>query len=131
VQEFIALQLMYEVRRKLGVTPHWPGDEWGHGEAGHREWLDQFTEDLTADQLQALVVKVQVPGKPSQRCPCGSGKRFGNCHKDWLKALRRVWSDPVVRKTVLSLLKERREAISANSPRKESREYSASESIGP
>jgi hypothetical protein len=119
VQEFIALQLMYEVRRKLGVTPYWPGDEWGHGEAGHREWLEQHTVGLNADQLQALLFRVQVRGKASQRCPCGSGKRLGNCHKDWLKVLRRVWSDPAVVSASYRLLKERREAISTDSPGKE------------
>jgi hypothetical protein len=119
VQEFIALQLMYEVRRKLSVMPRWPGEDWSHGDAGHREWLEKVTAGLDADQLQALLVRVQVPGKASQRCPCGSGKRLGNCHKDWLKALRRVWSDPAVRRTTLYLLKERRETISTDSPSKD------------
>jgi len=111
VQEFLALQVMYEVRLHHGVRPYWPGEQWAHGQDGHRQWLEQHTANLSADQLQALLGNVAVPRKPGRRCPCGSGKRLGNCHKEWLRQLRHVWTDTSVSSAAYQLLKDRREAL--------------------
>lgn len=109
VQEFLGLQLMYEVRQKHNVEPNWPGDAWGHGNAGHQEWIDQTTSQLTPNQLQRLLGEVSYPGRPGRRCPCGSGRRLGNCHKQWLTDVRKSWADrPSARLTAYRVLKERR-----------------------
>lgn len=111
VQEFLTLQLMYEVRRKHGIEPYWPGDAWGHGQDGHREWVEQTTEPLNDSALHNLLQAVRHPGKPSRRCPCGSGRRLGHCHKKWLRTVRRVWQDrPSAREAAYQVLETRRAA---------------------
>lgn len=113
VQEFLTLQLRYEARRKHGVEPHWPGEAWGHGDDGHREWFEQTTADQDAAALQRLLGAVRHPGKPGRRCPCGSGRRLGHCHKKWLRTVRRVWQDrPATRAVAYEVLEMRRAASS-------------------
>lgn len=115
VQEFIYLQLMYEVRRKHGVEPYWPGDAWGHGNDGHREWIEQTTAALDPVALQRLLGAVKHPGKLSRRCPCGSGRRLGNCHKQWLRDVTHTWQTrPPARFDAYQVLEERRAAPPAS-----------------
>jgi hypothetical protein len=56
VQEFLVLQLIYDVRRKHGRRPYWPGAHWGHGADGHREWLagdDRRSDDRPTRRLDS------------------------------------------------------------------------------
>lgn len=115
VQEFLALQLMYETRRKHDVQPHWPGEAWDHGENGHGEWIESETADLDAAALQRLLGAVPHPGKPSRPCPCGSGVRLGHCHKKWLRSVQRTWRDrPAARRAAYQVLENRRAAKSTS-----------------
>lgn len=108
VQEFLTLQLMYETRRKHGVEPHWPGQAWGHGDDGHREWFELTTAEVDAHALQRLLGAVRHPGKPGRRCPCGSGRRLGHCHKKWLRTVRRIWQDrPATREVAYQVVEMR------------------------
>ena len=109
VQEFLALQLMYETRSARGVHPFWPGPAWSHGGHGYVEWAREQAAGLSADQFQALLTKVYARGQSGRRCPCGSSKRLGNCHKKWLKTMRDAWADPSARAGSYQVLKEKRE----------------------
>lgn len=112
IQEFLGLQLMYEARRKHGIQPYWPGEAWHHGVDGQLEWMRAQSASLSADQLQRLLRAVSNDGKASRRCPCGSGKRLGNCHKTWIKTVRSTWiKDPSARISAYRVLKERREHV--------------------
>lgn len=112
VQEFILLQLAYEVKKRLDIQPHWPGNEWDHGDGGHRQWFSETTASLTPDQFEALLNSVTTTNTSAgYRCPCGSGKRSGNCHKRWIKNLRRTTRDnPAVLRVGREFLQEWREA---------------------
>ena len=92
VQEFIGLQLQYEARERRGIKPFWPGPQWGHGDDGFREWFAEQTTTLTAVRLRNVLKDVYRTGKAGRRCPCGSRKRFSNCHKQFLRDLRVAWS---------------------------------------
>ena len=92
VQEFIGLQLQYEARERRGIEPFWPGPQWGHGADGFREWFMEETRTLSAVRLGNVLRDVYRNGKAGRRCPCGSGKRFSNCHKQFLRDLRLAWS---------------------------------------
>jgi len=81
VREFILLQLAYETRKRLDITPHWRGNEWDHGDCGHGQWFSETTTSLTPDQFEALLASVTTNTSGGYRCPCRSGKRLGNCHK--------------------------------------------------
>jgi hypothetical protein len=114
VQEFIGLQLQYEAREHRGIEPFWPGSQWRHGAAGFREWFTEETRKLTAVQLENVLRDVYRNGKAGRRCPCSSGKRFSNCHKQFLRDLRVAWSViPTARAISYAELGARRAAWSA------------------
>lgn len=109
VQEFIDLQLKYEARERHGIEPFWPGPQWGHGADGFREWFIEETRTLSAAGLGNVLRDVYRNGKAGRRCPCGSGKRFSNCHKLFLRHLRNAWSViPPARKISYAELEARR-----------------------
>jgi len=108
VREFLRLQLTYETRVRRGKVPHWPGPEWGHGDDGYDEWARENLADLDADQIRTLLRLVEhPPRRAGERCACGSGRRFGNCHKDVVRDLRAAWHDGDALAACLRLLKER------------------------
>lgn len=112
VREFILLQLTYEARKRLDIKPHWRGNEWGHGDGGHRQWFSETTVSLTPDQFEALLDSVTTNTSGGYRCPCKSGKRLGNCHKRWIRNLRRTARDnPAVLRIGREFLREWREAV--------------------
>jgi len=90
VREFIVLQLMYEDRLRRGRTPTWPGPAWGHGEKGHREWVRNQTAGLTAQVVAGLANAAINHRHSGSRCPCGSGRSFGQCHAGWVVVMRRA-----------------------------------------
>lgn len=108
VREFLRLQVIYETRVRRGKVPHWPGPEWGHGEDGYDEWARENFADLDADQIRTLLRLVgEPPRRAGARCACGSGRRFGNCHKGVVRELRAAWDDRDARSACLRFLKER------------------------
>lgn len=110
LQEFLALQLMYDARKKHNIVPHWAGEEWEHGSEGHRQWFRETAGDLNSKQFEALLKATREATNPGYRCPCGSGKRLGNCHKRWIKQMRRtVASHPYVIQIAYSYLHELKE----------------------
>ena len=111
VQEFIGLQVQYEARERRGIVPFWPGPQWGHGADGFREWFAEETRTLSAVRLGNVLRDVYRNGKAGRRCPCGSGKRFGNCHKQFVRDLRVAWSAiPTARPISYAELEARRAA---------------------
>jgi hypothetical protein len=90
VREFIVLQLMYEDRLRRGLAPAWPGPAWGHGDQGHREWVRTQTVDLPKQAVAGLVNAAINQRHPGSRCPCGSGRSFGQCHAQWVAVMRRA-----------------------------------------
>ncbi|MEU4523983.1 SEC-C metal-binding domain-containing protein [Amycolatopsis sp. NPDC024027] len=97
VCEFVRLQVMYEERRMRGVEPHWPWTDWEHGGAGYEQWFRENSVGLVPDQLEKLIEAVGAHPRRAAKCPCGSGKKLGNCHKKWLATVRRsVRDDPTV-----------------------------------
>ncbi|SFB59088.1 hypothetical protein SAMN05216266_12333 [Amycolatopsis marina] len=116
VEEFLVLQRLYDVRRKHNILPHWPGEEWAHGTEGHKQWFRETTADLTANQLEHLLTAAETPARPGYRCPCGSGKRVGNCHKRWIRSLRRTMiKHPGISIIAHEYLEEQRDADSPKS----------------
>jgi hypothetical protein len=85
VREFLILQVMFDDRTRRGVEPAWPGDAWGHGAKGGREWVLQEASDIDRHSLRRLLHATAVcrPHRGS-RCPCGSGRAFKDCHAQWV-----------------------------------------------
>jgi hypothetical protein len=77
------------------LTGRYPGPEYHHGEDGVRQFLKEKHAQLTRHLPPALAHAV-LPGVPMppdrQRCPCGSGMRFGKCHKEAVRTARRELS---------------------------------------
>ncbi len=95
VREFLDLQRTYMVRKKFDMKPYWVGPEWAHGDAAYEQWARETADGLTAVQIKALMRWVlRSPARQSVRCACGSGSRYGNCHKGWVKDLRYALEDP-------------------------------------
>lgn len=70
----------------------YPGPAYAHGDDGVREYLRELHAAATRE-LPAALARVARPGVPlppdRQRCPCGSGRRFRNCHKNEVKEARK------------------------------------------
>jgi len=95
--DFVRLQIMYEERRRREVKPCWLWADWAHGRAGYEQWFHENTVGLTPDQFGKLLEAVRTPPRRTGKCPCGSGKKLGNCHKKWLATVRRsARNDPAI-----------------------------------
>ena len=89
VRGFIFKQLVYEERKRQGHPHPWPGDEWGHGNEGHVEWLEERLGDLEAESIQRLRPFLTTSRLATKkRCPCGSGRKAGGCHKPVVDEIR-------------------------------------------
>ena len=78
VREFLLLQLMFDSRSRRNLLPFWPGEQWGHGPDGHRQWLREQVGGLNADQLRRLLREAGAERRrpPASPCPCGSGLSY-------------------------------------------------------
>jgi hypothetical protein len=92
VREFLALQCIYEVRKRLGIDPSWPGQEWAHALKAHHQWLREALGDIPDYALPTLLPYLTGARRctPGQRCPCGSGRRAKDCHRRQLIDLTRL-----------------------------------------
>lgn len=89
VRGFIFKQLVYQDRKRQGHPHPWPGDEWGHGNEGHLEWLEERLGDLESASLERFrpfLTTSRLAAK--KQCPCGSGQRAGQCHKQIADEIR-------------------------------------------
>jgi len=103
VRSFIVLQLAYEDRVRLGITPAWPGSEWGHGFQGHEQWVREQIGDLSPQVVRLLIGQAasRAHGMP---CPCGSHRLFAACHQGWARHLLAVARrEPAVKMALASL----------------------------
>ncbi|MEZ5736675.1 MAG: SEC-C domain-containing protein [Novosphingobium sp.] len=67
----------------------WPFGERSHYHAGMREaYSEMFDVPVDADFLRLVEILRGGPIKGHHPCPCGSGRRFRDCHRDHLNALR-------------------------------------------
>ncbi|MEV6827778.1 hypothetical protein [Amycolatopsis sp. NPDC051102] len=112
VCQFVRLQVMYEERRRRGIEPHWRWADWEHGTAGYEQWFRENSVGLVPDQLEKLLDAVRARPRGAGKCPCGSGKKLGNCHKRWLAIVRRsAMSDPALLTAGYVCLESWREAV--------------------
>jgi hypothetical protein len=87
-------------------TKRYPGPVYGHGDAGVREFLREVHANVTRDLPPALV-NAAWPGvalPPNRQwCGCGSGRRFGECHKAAVKEARKrmAASGPPPHRTII------------------------------
>ncbi|WP_328296190.1 hypothetical protein OG218_26435 [Kineococcus sp. NBC_00420] len=88
IREFITLQITCEDRIARDITPHWPGQEWGHGDEGYREWVRQHVDGLTTSQVARFALALDSPPFPRMPCPCGGRRKLADCHRQWFQALR-------------------------------------------
>lgn len=82
-QFFLAQSLV-----ELGES--WPFGQWSHGPKGRLEyyqWLLSTTDVSIVRKTLGLLAKVDF--KPHVDCPCGSGRRAGECCSSRLRSLRR------------------------------------------
>jgi hypothetical protein len=109
VREFLLLQMIYEDRIRRGIQPLWPGPAWGHGNAGHAQWLQEQVAGLNPKQLSSLLPYLRGRQRLAggQRCPCGSGQRAAMCHRPWVGQMRDTLTRyPAVRTALDELLKD-------------------------
>jgi SEC-C motif len=92
VREFLHLQCIYEVRKRLGVDPLWPGKEWDHALKAHHQWLREALGGIPDEALSALLPYLTGARRctPGQRCPCGSGRPAKDCHRRQLIELSQL-----------------------------------------
>lgn len=107
VRQFIRLQLMYEARRKHGVTPHWPGQEWKHGNDGHKQWIIESTRKLKRTQIKSLLDAVRANLPTDSPCPCGSRRPLKKCHNHWFQKAKRAAKDPHFLKLAYQVLRSK------------------------
>ncbi|WNB85771.1 SEC-C metal-binding domain-containing protein [Cellulomonas sp. ATA003] len=88
IREFITLQIICEGRIARQIAPCWPGEQWGHGNDGYREWLREHVEGLTPLQVGRFSAALSKPPLARAACPCGGGRNFGRCHATWFRALQ-------------------------------------------
>lgn len=91
VRGFIFKQLIYQDRVRRGVpkAQAWPGPAWTHGKQGHTEWIQEQLGALDSARLRRLLPYL-LSNRLSynKRCPCGSGKKAGRCHRDAAERIR-------------------------------------------
>lgn len=109
VREFFLLQVLYDDNLRRGRTPTWEGPAWGHGLAGHQEWVREQIEGLDARALSGLYRALRKAPHPGARCPCHSGRKVRDCHAEWLRRMRHAStvSDQVLAEVAVAW-KERR-----------------------
>ena len=83
VHEFFLSQFWYE------LNGEWPFGEWSHGLEGLREaYAEIFENPRDGTRLRAyLEVLSRERPKGHWPCPCGSGRRLRNCHRERVIAL--------------------------------------------
>ena len=111
VREFIVLQLMYEQRRRLNITPRWAGPEWPHGVDGHKQWVRELLAEHPPCDLHLLLRDIAGGSRgtsPDKPCPCRSGRSYRRCHRPVVEVLRRGKKDRYVNAALAEILKESR-----------------------
>ena len=69
-------------------TGKWPFGEWAHGDAGVLQYYIDRLKVLSLKELMELVLLSQYSSPSRQwRCPCGSQKRYRDCHWVYMKPL--------------------------------------------
>jgi hypothetical protein len=91
VRGFIFKQLIYQDRVRRGVpkTQAWPGSAWAHGQQGHLQWIKEQLGPLSLAEFRRLLPYLFGSRLSyNKRCPCGSGKKAGLCHRDAAERIR-------------------------------------------
>ena len=113
---FIRKQLIYEHRKARGHPKPWPGPAWHHGRKGYMEWLNESLAELGPDDLRRLRPFTTVrPLAANKSCPCGSGKKARECHREMTERLRTSENRVEINRALDELI-ERREADDRRSP---------------
>lgn len=106
VRGFISKQLIYQDRVRRGVpkTQAWPGSAWAHGQQGHVQWIKEQLGPLGPAELRQLLPYL-LGNRLSynKRCPCGSGKKAGRCHRDAAERIREALRAQELRQAVEDL----------------------------
>lgn len=110
VRGFIFKQLTYEDRKRQGHPHPWPGPEWAHGEDGHVEWLQERLGSLNSDSLRRFRPFLTTSRLASKKqCPCGSGRKAGQCHRQVVDEIRTAMSPDLMNALDRFLEKRRNE----------------------
>jgi hypothetical protein len=106
VRGFIFKQVIYQDRVGAGVpkAQAWPGPAWAHGQQGHVQWIREQLGPLSPAGLRRLLPYL-LGNRLSynKRCPCGSGKKAGLCHRDAAERIREALHVQDLRKAVEEL----------------------------
>lgn len=82
----------------------WPYGEWAHGDAGRRDWFNEFIQAQSRETAWAyLAVLALEEIKGHTACPCGSGRRVRDCHRVLLQRLRHVLPPRAARKILVDV----------------------------
>jgi hypothetical protein len=78
------------VRRGVPKAQAWPGSAWAHGKQGHIEWIQEQLGDVLDPAGLCRLLPYLLGNRLSynKRCPCGSGKKAGLCHRDAAERIR-------------------------------------------
>lgn len=106
VRGFIFKQLIYQDRVRAGIPKDkaWPGPAWLHGHEGHVQWIQEQLGPLSPAEFRRLLPYL-LGNRLSynKRCPCGSGKKSGLCHRDAAERIREALDVQDLRKAVEDL----------------------------
>lgn len=93
----------YSYYEKYGVMPF---GERSHGKAGIKEFYRDFFCIATENQLKKMFDYVINKGyryRGHQLCPCGSGKRVRDCHKEVLMKCQDNYTKKILRQSYVKL----------------------------
>ena len=66
----------------------WPHGELGHGMLGVKQFCAAHFGDVDVRHVAAALELLDLPGGKHRRCPCQSGRKFFQCHRDVFKKSR-------------------------------------------
>lgn len=93
-RDFLTRQMTYETRQQHGLQPFWTGPEWPHGDDAYTVWAKETLAGLTSRQVTRLAQAAAGPPLAlNTRCPCGSRREFGRCHRATVRTLREAQGD--------------------------------------
>lgn len=88
--QFVRQQLVLDSLRKFNPEARFPGPEWPHGACAYALFVVRLLQSEPTEIRVAIWDAARTSLSRPSPCPCRSGNRYGDCHFDASKKLRRA-----------------------------------------
>ena len=104
IYEFFLSQFWYE------INGEWPFGEWSHGQTGLEEACSEVLGLPDEEDQLCAYLRVLSKQRPKGHwpCPCGSGRRLRDCHRERVVALHEKIPPPLATRMLVRVLSGRR-----------------------